>query len=128
MEADYKRAIDSLLDQGSNGLMVVDSPETFRNSRLIARLAAEAKLPSIGAFREYAEAGGLMAYSFDLSDLEKRCASDVDQIFKGATPANIPFYQPSQFELSLNLATASRLGLSVPASLAASADRIVEQK
>ena len=69
-----------------------------------------------------------MAYSFDLSDLHKRCASDVGQIFKGATPADIPFYQPSKFELSVNLATASRLGISVPASLAASADWIVEQK
>jgi putative ABC transport system substrate-binding protein len=106
--------------------MVVDSPETFRNSRLIARLATEAKLPSIGAFREYVEGGGLMAYSFDLADLMKRCASVVDQIFKGANPANIPFYQTSKFELSINLATASHLGLSVPAPLTASADRIVE--
>jgi putative ABC transport system substrate-binding protein len=106
--------------------MVVDSPETFRNSRLIARLAMEAKLPSIGAFREYVEVGGLMAYSFDLVDLNKRCASDVDQIFKGETPGNIPFYQPSKFELSVNLATASHLGLAVPGSLAASAYWIVE--
>jgi len=125
-EADYRRAVDSLLSQGANGLMVVDSPETFRNSRLIARLAAEAKLPSIGAFREYVESGGLMAYSFDLADLMKRCASDVDQIFKGANPANIPFYQTSKFELSINLATASHLGLSVPAPLTASADNVVE--
>ena len=125
-EADYRRAIESILSQGANGLMVVDSPETFRNSRLIARLAVEARLPSIGAFREYVEVGGLMAYSFDLTDLMKRCASDVDQIFKGANPANIPFYQPSKFELSVNLATASHLGLSVPASLTASADRIIE--
>ena len=125
-EADYRRAIDNLSGQGANGLMVVDSPETFQNSRLIARLAAEAKLPSIGAFREYVEAGGLMAYSFDLTDLSKRCASDVDQIFKGAAPGNIPFYQTSKFELSVNLATASHLGLAVPAPLAASADWIVE--
>jgi len=106
--------------------MVVDSPETFRNSRLVAQLAAEAKLPSMGSFREYVEAGGLMAYSFDLTDLSKRCASDVDQIFKGATPGNIPFYQTSKFELSVNVATASHFGLSVPAPLAASADWIVE--
>jgi putative ABC transport system substrate-binding protein len=125
-EADYRRAIEALADQGANGLMVVDSPETFRNSRLIAALAAEAKLPSIGAFREYVEAGGLMAYSFDLTDLSKRCASDVDQIFRGAIPGNIPFYQTSKFELSVNLATASRLRLPVPAPLAASADLTVE--
>jgi len=125
-EDDYRRAIDGLLGQGANGLMVVDSPETFRNSGLIARLAADARLPSIGAFREYVEAGGLMAYSFDLTDLSKRCANDVDQIFKGASPGIIPFYQTSKFELSVNLATASRLGLSVPAPLAASADWIIE--
>lgn len=125
-ETDYRRAIESLLSQGANGLMVVDSPETFRNNGLIARLAAEARLPSIGAFQEYVEAGGLMAYSFDLADLMKRCASDVDQIFKGANPANIPFYQTSKFEFSINLGTASHLGLSVPAPLTASADRVVE--
>jgi putative ABC transport system substrate-binding protein len=125
-EADYRRAIDRLLSQGANGLMVVDSPETFRNSSLIARLAAEARLPSIGSFQEYADAGGLMAYSFDLMDLFKRCAGDVDQIFKGANPATIPFYQTSKFELSINLATASHLGLIVPASLTASADKIIE--
>ncbi len=125
-EADYRRAIDSLTGQGANGLMVVDSPETFRNSRLIAQLAADAKLPSIGAFGEYVDAGGLSAYSFDLIDLNKRCASDVDQIFKGTNPAKIPFYQTSKFELSINLGTASKLGLSVPAPLTASADRVVE--
>jgi putative tryptophan/tyrosine transport system substrate-binding protein len=125
-EADYRRAIDSLSGQTANGLMVVDSPETFSNNRLIARLAAEAKLPSIGAFREYVDAGGLMAYSFDLTDLSKRCASDVDQILKAENPGNIPFYQTSKFELSMNLATASHLGLSVPAPLAAGADWIVE--
>jgi putative ABC transport system substrate-binding protein len=125
-EADYRRAIDSLLSQGANGLMVADSSETLHNSRLIAQLAAEAKLPSIGAFREYVEAGGLLAYSFDLTDLHRRCANDVDQIFKGATAANIPFYQTSKFELSINLGTASKLGLSVPAPITASADRVIE--
>jgi putative ABC transport system substrate-binding protein len=125
-EADYRRAIESMLSQGANGLMVVDSPETFRNSRLIARLAAEARLPSIGAFQEYVEAGGLMAYSFDLTDLMRRCAQDVHQIFKGANPANIPFYQTSKFDLAINLETASGLGLSVPAPLTASANRIIE--
>jgi putative ABC transport system substrate-binding protein len=125
-EADYRRAIDVLSAEGANGVMVVDSPETLHNNRLIAQLAAEAKLPSIGAFREYVEAGGLMAYSFDLTDLQRRCASDVDQILKGAVPGNIPFYQASKFELSVNLATAAQLGLSVPATLAASADWIVE--
>jgi putative ABC transport system substrate-binding protein len=125
-EADYRRAIESVLRQGANALMVADSPETFRSSRLIAKLAGEAGLPSIGAFREYVEAGGLMAYSFDLMALFKRCSRDVDQIFKGADPADMPFYQTSRFELSINLATASHLGLSVPASLTASADQIIE--
>jgi putative ABC transport system substrate-binding protein len=60
------------------------------------------------------------------ADLSKRCASDVDQIFRGAIPGNIPFYQTSKFELSVNLPTASRLRLSVPAPLAARADLTVE--
>ena len=70
--------------------------------------------------------GGLMAYAFDLVELNKRAANDIDAILRGANPGDIPFYQASKFDLSINLKTAKTLGLTVPATLLASADNIVE--
>ena len=67
-----------------------------------------------------------MAYSFDLADLNKRAASDIDAILRGAYPGDIPFYQNTKFELSINLKTAAMLGIAVPATLLASADKVVE--
>lgn len=67
-----------------------------------------------------------MAYSFDLTELYKRAANDIDAILRGAKPGDIPFYQTTKFELSINIKTAKQLGLSVPPALAASADKIIE--
>jgi putative ABC transport system substrate-binding protein len=67
-----------------------------------------------------------MAYSFDLTELYKRAANDIDAILRGAKPGDIPFYQTTKFELSINIKTAKQLGLSVPPALAASADRVIE--
>jgi putative ABC transport system substrate-binding protein len=67
-----------------------------------------------------------MAYSFDLVELNKRVASDIDAILRGANPGDIPYYQASKFELSINLKTAAALGLTVPASLLSSADKVIE--
>jgi putative ABC transport system substrate-binding protein len=93
---------------------------------LIARLLADANLPAMFAFAESVEAGGLMAYSFDLVELYKRAANDIDAILRGAKAGDIPFYQATKFDLSINLKTARQLGLSVPPALTASADKIVE--
>ena len=67
-----------------------------------------------------------MAYSFDLVELNKQVARDIDAILRGANPAEIPFYQATKFELSVNLKTAKALGLTVPATLLASADKVIE--
>jgi putative ABC transport system substrate-binding protein len=125
-EEDWRTAVESLSRDGANAVMVVDSPETFQNGTLIAKLLTDAKLPAIFAFTESVEAGGLMAYSFDLIELYRRAANDVDAILRGATPGDIPFYQATKFDLSINLKTAKLLGVSVPPALAASADRFVE--
>jgi putative ABC transport system substrate-binding protein len=69
---------------------------------------------------------GLMAYSFDLVELNKRVASNIDAILRGANPGDIPYHQASKFELSINLKTAAALGLTVPASLLSSADKVIE--
>jgi putative ABC transport system substrate-binding protein len=125
-EKDWRAAVESLCRDGANAVMVVDSPETFQNSSLIARLLADANLPSIFGVVESVEAGGLMAYSFDLIELYKRAANNIDAILRGAKPGDIPFYQATKFELSINLKTAKQLGLSVPPALAASADKVIE--
>jgi putative ABC transport system substrate-binding protein len=125
-EADYRAAVESISRDGANAVVVVESPETFQNSTLIAKLLGDAKLPAIFHNVEAVEAGGLMAYSFDLIELYGRVGNTIDAILRGAKPGDIPIYQVTKFELSINLKTAKQLGLSVPPALGASADKVIE--
>jgi putative ABC transport system substrate-binding protein len=124
--ADYRDAIAEALRQGANAIMVVDNPDTVPNRAVIVDLIAAARLPAIYGLFELVEAGGLMAYSFDLVDLSKRAAQNIDAILRGANPGDIPFYQNTRYELSINLKTAATLGLTVPPTLLAAADKVVE--
>src|SRR6266540_2158189 len=85
-------------------------------SKQIAELAAKSHLPAVHGVPEYAQAGGLMVYGANLLDLERRAATFVDKILKGARPADLPIEQPSKFELIINLKTARALGLTIPHS------------
>ena len=125
-EADVRAAVESISRDGANAVMVVESPELFQNATLIAKLLGDAKLPAIFTHPEAVEAGGLMAYSFDLIELYKRVANNIDAILRGAKPGDIPIYQVTKFELSINLKTAKRLGLTLPSALVASADIVIE--
>ncbi len=125
-EADYRAAVDNISRDDANAVMVDSSPETFQNAALIAKLLGDAKLPAISFHPEAVEAGGLMAYSFDLIELYKRVANPIDAILRGAKPGDIPIYQVTKFELSINLKTAKQLGLSVPPALVAIADKVIE--
>jgi putative ABC transport system substrate-binding protein len=125
-EADYRSAVAMASREGADAVMVGDNPDVMRNRQLIPQLIGAAKLPAIYPFLELVEAGGLMAYSFDLVELNKQVAKDIDAILRGANPAEIPFYQATKFELSVNLKTAIALGLTVPATLLASADEVIE--
>jgi len=106
--------------------MVGDNPDTMANCALIANLMGAAGIPAMYALPEFFDEGGLIAYSFDLVELNKRVANGIDAILRGANPGDIPYYQASKFELSINLKTAKALGLAVPATLLASADKVIE--
>jgi len=95
-------------------------------SKQIAELAAKARLPAVHGEPEYAQAGGLMVYGANRLDLERRAATFVDKILKGAKPADLPIEQPSKFELIINLKTAKALGLTIAPSLLRRADQVIE--
>ena len=125
-EAAYQRVFTSMEQDRADALMVSEEVEHIINRATIAELASKGRIPAIYAHREYVEAGGLMAYSVDLADIYRRLASLIDKILKGANPGDIPFYQPTKFELSINLKTAKALGLEMPTMLLARADEVIE--
>jgi len=90
------------------------------------QFAIEKKLPSVFSFREYIEAGGLMAYTPNYDDLFRRAASYVDKILKGANPGELPIEQPTNFHLLINLKTATTLGVTLPPWLLVRADEVIE--
>jgi putative ABC transport system substrate-binding protein len=92
----------------------------------ITQFAIEKKLPSVFSFREYIEAGGLMAYTPNYDDLFRRAASYVDKILKGAKPGELPIEQPTKFHLLINLKTARTLGVTLPPWLLVRADEVIE--
>jgi putative tryptophan/tyrosine transport system substrate-binding protein len=108
------------------GLVVLPDTFTFTHRDLIVSSANRAGLPAIYPFTAFASAGGLLAYGIDLVDLQRRAAVYVDRILKGAKPADLPVQLPTKFELAINLKTAKALGLTVPLTLQASADEVIE--
>jgi putative tryptophan/tyrosine transport system substrate-binding protein len=125
-EAEYRRVFSSMEQDRVDSLMVSDEPEHGSYRATIIELAAKDRIPTIYPFREYVEIGGLMAYSIDLADVYRRLANLLDRILRGANPGDIPFYQPTKFELSINLKTAKALGLEMPAMLLGRADEVIE--
>ncbi len=120
------KAVRSMEQDRADALMVSDEAEHLTNLATIVELAAKGRIPTIYPFREFVEGGGLMAYSIDLPDTFRRLANLVDKVLRGANPADIPFFQPTKFEMSINLKTAKTLGLEMPAILLASADQVIE--
>ena len=125
-EAEYQRVFRSMEQDRADAFMVSDEPENSINREMIVELAAKGRIPAIYPFRDYVEVGGLMAYSVDLADTSRRLANLIDKIFKGANPGDIPFYQQTKFELSINLKTAKALRLEMPAMLLGRADEVIE--
>jgi len=115
----------STLKNAHVGGLIVDLT-LQEHSRQIVDLALKSRLPTVSGPREFAEAGGLMAYGPDFSDLFRRAATFVDKILKGAKPADLPVEQPTKFGLVINLRTAKALRLTIPQSLLVRADQVIE--
>jgi putative ABC transport system substrate-binding protein len=125
-EPEYQRVFRSMEQDRADAFMVSEESEHVRYRATIVELAAKNRIPAIYPFREFVEVGGLMAYSIDLADMYRRVANSIDEILKGASPGDIPFYQPTKYELSINLKTAKALGFEMPAMLLARADKVIE--
>jgi len=125
-ETEYQRVFRSLEQGRVDALMVSEEPEHVTYRTIIVELAAKDRIPTIYPLRDFIEVGGLMAYSIDQSDMSRRVANLIDKILRGANPGDIPFYQPTKFDLSINLKTAKALGIEMPAMLLARADEVIE--
>jgi putative tryptophan/tyrosine transport system substrate-binding protein len=123
---DIELAISSLVREPGGGLIVLPDPFTASHYKQIVELAARYRLPAIYAIRDYVNEGGLMSYGTDAVDMYRRAASYVDQILRGANPANLPVQAQTKFGLVINLKTAKALGLTVPPSLLDRADEVIE--
>jgi putative ABC transport system substrate-binding protein len=124
MEFDSAFAVMS--QEGAGAVLVLSTPLFMGGARRLAELALSHKLPAMFGPREHVEAGGLMSYSPDRADLYRRAAGYVDRILRGANPADMPVEQATKFELVINLKTAKALGLTIPRSLLARADQVIE--
>jgi putative tryptophan/tyrosine transport system substrate-binding protein len=122
---DIGLAIEAL--KGHVEALYIQSDPLFTNNRVrINTLALGARLPTVAGIRELVDAGGLMSYGPNLSDLFRRAADYVDKILRGAKPGNIPVEQPTKFDLIVNLVAAKALGLTIPPTLLARADEVIE--
>jgi len=123
---DLDRAFAVMKEARAEALIVESSSMLFAWRERLAELALKNRLPTMFAQREYAAAGGLMAYSADFADLYRRAATFVDKILKGAKPADLPVEQPTKWVFVVNLKTAKALGVTIPQSLLVRADQIIE--
>ena len=124
--AEIDNALSAILKQRADALYVFEEPVFFIERTRIAAFAIQHRLPTIFGFRDFVEAGGLMSYGPNLSDLFRRAAIFVDKILKGAKPADLPIEQPTTFELVINGKTAKALGLTIPQSLLVRADEVIK--
>jgi putative ABC transport system substrate-binding protein len=124
--SEFDPVFDAIAKAQQDALIVFPSPMFYVNYRRLVDLAASHQLPTIYAFREAVQAGGLVSYGADLPDLARLAAKYVVKILKGAKPGDLPVEQPIKFELLINLKTAKALDLAVPPNLLAQADEVIE--
>jgi putative tryptophan/tyrosine transport system substrate-binding protein len=125
-EAEFRSAFAALQSDRADVVFVPNIPETYTNLELVAELADRARLPMITASRHFMRDRSLMSYGPDPDDLVRRAARYVDEVLRGAKPAELPFVQPTKFELIVNLKVAKAFGFTVPDTLLATADEVLE--
>ncbi len=123
---DFDKAFQEIIRAHVDALATMPHPVFATNLERIAKFAAGNRLPSVFHLQEYAEAGGLMAYGPNRTEMFRRAAAYVDKILKGAKPANLPIEQPTKFNLVVNLRTARAIGLAIPQSVRLRVDRLIE--
>lgn len=126
MPGEFEAAFDAMRREGAGAVIVRADPMFFGQRQRLAELSIASRLPTIVERREYAEAGGLLAYGPSLREQFRRAATFVDKILKGAKPADLPVEQPMKLELVVNLRTAKALGLTIPQSVLMRADKVIE--
>jgi putative ABC transport system substrate-binding protein len=122
LEAAFRTASNERAD----AMVVLAGTIIIAQRARIADLAIKSRLPSIYERREFVEAGGLMSYGISIIELDRRAATYVDKILKGAKPADLPVEQPTKFEMVINLKTAKQIGLTVPPNVLARADKVIK--
>jgi len=123
---EYDEAFSAIVRERADGVLVLSTPLFIAGAKRLAELAITHKMPSLFGPRQHVQAGGLMSYSPDRADLWRRCAIYVDNILKGAKPADLPVQRPTKFELVINLKTAKAIGLAVAPSFILRADEVIE--
>jgi putative tryptophan/tyrosine transport system substrate-binding protein len=123
---EYTRAFATLTRDRVDGVVLLSDPSVVEHAKMIAELAITARLPTAFQRRESALAGGLFSYGGSISNQYRYAAVYVDRLLKGAKPNELPVEQPIRFELVINLKTAKALGLTIPQSLLATADEVIE--
>ena len=123
---EIERAVAAFARSSNGGLIVTAGAAAIVGRELIPALAAKHKLPAVYPARDFVTSGGLISYAADFIDQYRRAASYVDRILRGEKPADMPVQAPTKYELVINLKTAKALGLTVPASVLARADEVIE--
>jgi putative tryptophan/tyrosine transport system substrate-binding protein len=125
-EPQIRRVFNAMEQDRVDALMVLDDVGLFPHRQLIVELAAKSRIPTIYAHRIFVEPGGLMTYSFDLAEMYRHAAGQIDRILRGENSGDIPVFQATRYEFIVNLKTAKALGLELPAALVARADEVIE--
>lgn len=126
LPADLEATFSGVASLHADALFASLSAQTYGHREQIVRFALTAKLPGIYPYLPMAGMGGLLAYGVNVNDLGRQAAHYVDKILKGAKPGELPIEQPAKFDLVLNLRTAKKLGIAIPAAVLARADRVIE--
>jgi putative ABC transport system substrate-binding protein len=124
--AEFPGAFERAVQQSAVGALILADPLFFTHRKTIFRLALDHRLPTVGPNSEYAKAGSLLAYSWDVVDIWRQSARYISEILRGADPATLPIEEPTAFHFAINVRTARTLGIEIPPTILARADEVIE--